>query len=189
VKNQERPADARDHRRWLGLVALGLLASWSTLGVHAVHSAIPNNPVRLPLKEQLQTQLWLPQGWKFFTRSAREETTSPYLRGEDGRWRSASTAPNFQARNLFGASRDGRAQGVEIGLILRDASHATREACRATPEICLDRARSTATLHTPSPSPTLCGDVGFVFRKPVPWAWSRSKVQMPSEVLWIKVVC
>lgn len=179
--------------RRLGLLALGLLLGWSTVTMYALHAALPYNPIRLPFEDRLDMRLILPEGWAFFTRDPREDRMQPYLRGADGQWSTASMTPNFQPKNFFGIDRAARAQGVEMGLLLEAARQVERSACEEEPQVCLGRATVGRTLRNISPSPSLCGQVGIVFQRAVPWAWSRSSqgkpITMPSKILRLDVEC
>lgn len=177
----------------LGLVALVLIAAWSTLAIHAVHAVLPNNPIKLPLAEVFDIRLILPEGWAFFTRDPRDPEAVVYLRGEDGQWRISPDVPRFHLSNAFGLDRYIRAHGVEMGLVMEEAQKAVRSDCEKEPQECLEKATAALTVNNPSPRPQLCGQVGIVLRKPVPWAWSRSHQQkpisMPSKVLRLEVQC
>lgn len=176
--------------RALGAVALFVVGSWASLTVYSVHAALPKNPIRLPLEAEINTQLWFPQGWKFFTRDAREEDFFPMVRGQDGAFVRASQAPNFQAKHVFGWSRDGRAQGIELGRLKYAAADVVPIACKAAPEDCLADAAVQLTVKNETPSPTLCGDVGIVLSRPVPWTWARSgQTSMRSRVIRMRVTC
>jgi antimicrobial peptide system SdpA family protein len=176
--------------RRLGAVAAALVGLWTALAAYAAHGALPKNPIHLPFEAEINTQLWFPQGWKFFTRDAREEDSFPMVRGEDGAFRRASAAPNFQARHVFGWSRDGRTQGIELGLLRHAAADVEPSACKGSIEACLEQAEVHVTARNEAPNPTLCGDVGIVYQRPVPWAWARSgQVSMRSRVIRMRVTC
>ena len=179
--------------RRLGLLALGLLLGWSTVALYALHAALPPNPIKLPFAERLDMRLLLPEGWAFFTRDPRDERMMPFQRGPGGEWERASRTPNFQARNSFGIDRAARAQGGELGLLLSEARDTRRMDCEDAPTVCLERAPVALRLHNSSPNPTLCGSLGLVFQKAIPWAWSRSGrekgIIMPSKVLRLDIEC
>jgi antimicrobial peptide system SdpA family protein len=175
------------------LLALGLILGWSTVAAYALHAALPYNPLQLPFADRFDIRMVLPEGWAFFTRDPRDDRMMPYVRGADAVWSTASHTPNFQPRNLFGIDRAGRAQGVEMGLLMDAARDAERQACEESPVACLERAPVARKLSNTSPRPTLCGEVGFVFQRAIPWAWSRSSrektLHMPSKVLRLDIEC
>ncbi|MFP2904935.1 SdpA family antimicrobial peptide system protein [Pyxidicoccus sp. 3LFB2] len=189
----ESPSSEPARTRRLGLLALGLILGWSTVTVYALHAALPYNPIQLPFEDRINMRLVLPEGWAFFTRDPREDRMLPYVRATDGQWAWASQTPNFQPKNAFGIDRAARAQGVEMGLLMEQAREYARQACEEDPRRCLERASPGKPLRNRSPNPTLCGQVGFVFQRAVPWAWSRTSqgkpIIMPSKVLRLEVEC
>lgn len=191
------PPSAKNGARRLGLLALGLLLGWSTVAAYALHAALPYNPIKLPFEDHFDIRLLLPEGWAFFTRDPRDPRMLPYQRGADGQWTRASRTPNFQPHNLFGIDRGGRAQGVEMGLLMEQTRQVDRIDCEVEPTLCLERAPVGEKIRNRSPNPTLCGEVGFVFQRAVPYAWSRTnrekspekKIIMPSKVLRLEIEC
>lgn len=196
TSNASTPPTTSGARR-LGVLALGLLLGWTTVTVYALHAALPYNPIKLPFADRVDIRLLLPEGWAFFTRDPRDDRMLPYLRGPEARWARASRTPNFQPQNLFGIDRAARAQGVELGLLMEQAHEARRTACEGEPTVCLESAPVAEKVRNKSPNPTLCGQVGVVFQRAVPWAWSRTnqektpekKIIMPSKVLRLDVEC
>lgn len=177
--------------RRLGLTACALVMAGAVLALYGTFSVLPYTPVRLPFANELSTPVWFPQGWAFFTRDAREDDTLVFVR-EGGTWRNAAARPYFQARYLFGLDRGSKSQGIEMGILAQQATSAVPLPCKEAPTVCLEKAPVALTLQNPAPAHrTLCGEVGLVFQKPIPWAWSRSKrpIVMPSQVLKLEVRC
>lgn len=187
------PSPQTSPSRRLGLLALGLILGWTTLTVYALHAALPFNPIELPFEKHFNIKLLLPEGWAFFTRDPRDDRMLPYQRTPEGQWAWASDTPNFQWKNAFGINRAARAQGVELGLLMKDAATLPKVECKESPTACLERAPVAQTLRNTSPRPTYCGQVGLVFQRAVPWAWSRTNqgkpITMPSKVLRLDVEC
>jgi antimicrobial peptide system SdpA family protein len=183
----------RDVRRLrvLGSLVVCLTASWSILIMYIVHSALPFNPIHLPLEGALRVRYFAPEGWAFFTRDPREERFKAFVRTRDGVWSDALTSPHSRAANLFGLNRRSTAQGIEIGLLLTEIPEKAWQGCRGEISDCLPALAVSNSIQNVSPQPTLCGDVGISAQKPVPWAWSRSrtKIIMPSRLLRLKVLC
>ncbi|WP_228558196.1 SdpA family antimicrobial peptide system protein [Myxococcus sp. AB056] len=179
--------------RRLGLLALGLILGWASVTMYAVHASLPYNPIHLPFEKHFDMKLILPEGWAFFTRDPREDRTLPYLRTPEGQWVWASNAPNFQLQNAFGINRVSRAQSVELGILTNDAAALEQVACNEAPSTCLERAPVAKTLRNKSPRPTMCGELGLVFQRTIPWAWSRTHqdkpITLPSKVLRLNVEC
>ena len=158
--------------------------------MYTVHGSLPHNALTLPGGAKLQTAVWAPEGWKFFTRNPREEQTHLYTRAGSS-WANASTGPNALARNLFGLSRAGRVQPLEYGALVKDVPKEAWVDCEGSPMECLEEAPVAASLSNTALRKTLCGSVGIVLQKPIPWAWADSKrpVVMPSRVLRLEVSC
>jgi antimicrobial peptide system SdpA family protein len=161
------------------------------LALYSAQPALPPNPLRLPFAQRMETGLLLPQGWKFFTRDPQEERILVFTRNRGGRWRPATLGPIARPANRFGVSRIPRAQGVETGLLMSRMSKRDWRDCATRPEECLRSAPAVRNLRNRSPRPTLCGAVGLVLQKPVPWAWSRAdeEIVMPSRVARLEVLC
>lgn len=177
----------------LGAFSLSLMLGWGVLFAYSVHAALPSNPIKLPAEMSVQPNVWMPQGWKFFTRDPREEEISVFVRDAEGRWVSGLRGANASPRNFFGLSRATRAQGIELGL-LTTAAGTIKDAwqpCRDRLEACVERSQLVGEVTNITPDPTLCGEVGLTLQEPVPWNWSRSKrkVTMPSKAMRVNVIC
>lgn len=177
----------------MGALALALLTGWLLVAVYALHAVMPYNPLRLPGSGFIDMRLLLPEGWAFFTRNPREPDFYVYLREPDGRWRPAADMTRFRLGTALGLDRFGRAMGLEVGLLLERAEKARRASCEREAQECLEQAPVALTVSNPGPRAQLCGSVGMHFRKPVPWAWSRSHqrepIELSSEVLRLEVQC
>ncbi len=186
------PKQSTHRVRRLGAFILALAGVWSMLAVCAVYVVLPFNPIRLPLVQTLQTYMWMPEGWAFFTRDPREPRTLTFAKVQDT-WVSSSMAPHARPSNLFGVNRASRAQGVELGLIMEAIAVAehTWEPCEEAIGTCLEAVPTADTLDNISPRPRLCGLVGLAQQEPVPWAWSynRDEITMPSQVIKLKIEC
>ncbi|MBX3221628.1 MAG: SdpA family antimicrobial peptide system protein [Labilithrix sp.] len=180
-------ADARLGGKALGL---GLLAT--ALVAVTVHGSMPANAIDSNLDRDLQTTAWAPESWRFFTRNPQEEETTPYAMQSDGAWSSAAS-PGGSPRYLFGVDRAGRAQGVELGRLLDGIPKGSFRACDddESPELCLSKTTKVVRLDNEMPRPSLCGQIGIVTKRPVPWAWARSgrTIHMPARVLRLDVKC
>ena len=78
-----------------------LATGWLALFGYSLHAGMPFNPVRLPFEDRFRASLLMPEGWKFFTRDAREERVFLYVKS-DGRWHAAMKTPHASATNAFG---------------------------------------------------------------------------------------
>jgi antimicrobial peptide system SdpA family protein len=177
------------HRR-LGAWALLVGLMWSVPTIYAVHSALPFNPVILPGAGRVDVRLWLPQGWRFFTRDAQEPDLTA-LRRTATQWTPALSWPYARPTNAFGLNRTARAHGLELGLLLTQLDARAWRRCGAAPAACLDASSAGVRIRSPLSRPALCGDIGLVQQRPVPWAWTQSGrgVTMPSTVVRVWIEC
>lgn len=177
----------------LGAVVIALAMAWSAFILYAVHIELPVNALDLPFESsvKLPLQALVPQGWGFFTRDPREPRLLPF-RHEAAVWRAASEGPNGEPWNALGLNRAARAQGVELGLLENAVPTSAWKQCTADIPGCLDALSTPIRVANPTPSPTLCGDVGLAQRDVVPWAWAGSvpdETGMPSKVVRLTITC
>lgn len=172
-----------------GLAAVVVGTVFAVLTLYTVHAALPPSALELPFAGQQMIRSVLPQGWGFFTRNPREAFPVPYREGRSGQW--AETALSLRSNYLGGFGRRSRVQDIEMGLLL-NASSVEWAPCDGDVSACLQAiGPMVGTVANPSPSPILCGDIGFVTREPIPWAWYRSAetVRMPVKILRLNVTC
>jgi antimicrobial peptide system SdpA family protein len=176
--------------RGLGALIVGTGGAFAALGAYAVHGSLQSNAVTLPFEDKATLTTVTPEGWKFFTRNPQEAQVTPYsLRGVA--WVPATYLPNSRPRNWLGIDRSGRAQSIEVGLLSEHIPAEAWTSCDDAPLSCLDGAPVAASFDNEFPEPTLCGVVGLVAQKPVPWAWARSAshLDMPSRVVRVEIRC
>lgn len=179
-------------RRRLGALALGWWGFLAIAMVYAVHGSMDaSNPVRLPGEKELGTVSYLPEGWKFFTRNAREDISFLYKKDGAGRWMRADSGENASSHNLFGLSRAGRNEGIESGLILTAIPSEAYEDCEEDAESCLGSRHTTLRLQSTATRPVFCGTMGVVVTPRVPWAWASAPTPptMKSKVVIVEVSC
>lgn len=176
--------------RALALLGTLVLICWGIVIGYVLHASMPYNPIDLPYQEDISIHVLLPERWAFFTRDPRE-SVDRYYKKSNGSWENARLGRQASVGNAFGLSRLVRAQGVEAGRLITQIAATAWKDCEKDAETCLNRADVSATLHNPSPTPTLCGTVGVIRREPVPWAWngSRESIIMPGQVLKMEVQC
>jgi antimicrobial peptide system SdpA family protein len=175
----------------LGALSVALGVSAALLTLYVVHGGMKGNALRLPYEGTINAVFWAPEGWKFFTRDCREERTTMYVR-RNGAWQDAARTPNANPANAFGLNRIGRAQGIELGLLTQDIPIESWQSCPdENPAACLERSPVARRMKNISPSPSLCGSVGLVSQKPVPWAWAKQglHVAMPIATIRLEVQC
>jgi antimicrobial peptide system SdpA family protein len=175
--------------RVIGGALLALVLFWGSLCALALYTALPFNPIQVSSERRAFVRTLFPEGWKFFTRNPQEAQLVPY-RLVDGRWLSASLLPNSRPSNLFGLGRWGRAQGVEMGILLARLGDARWTDCDEQPTTCLEGAPVVLQIDNPSPAPSLCGELALVSQQPVPWAWARNPhALLPSHVIRFEAKC
>ena len=76
-----------------GALLATLIAGGCVLSTYALHGAMPYNPIKLPFESEIGARYWIPQGWKFFTKSPHDENMLLFSQGEDGQWASANLGP------------------------------------------------------------------------------------------------
>ncbi|GAA0336230.1 SdpA family antimicrobial peptide system protein [Streptomyces blastmyceticus] len=157
-------------RPWITAIA----AAWVIVGVYVAQSFLPHNVISLPAQGKVRKTATVvtPQGWAFFTKSAKAPQYVPY-RLIEGRWEDISLTPHSRASNYFGFDRASRSQGIEVALMLhQDGINWTTCDSGETLDSCLELgARKATSAANPSPTPRLCGRAAVVEMLPVPWAW------------------
>src|SRR5699024_1858596 len=131
----------------------------------------------------------LRQGWGFFSKDTREPMLSAYPSSENNsmelQW------PNNTISNLLGLSRSGRAQGIELGSIIKEIPNEGFMECKENYRDCIDNGNEIIDVNNIYDNPTICGEWGVVLLEPVPWAWSDTmdELDMPASVAKVDVTC
>lgn len=112
-----------------------------------------------------------PQGWGFFTKSGRDPIIVPYQVEEKGNVTPLSTSPVGQLKYGAGLSRLGRAQGIELGMLLKPLDGNWSKCETRDANSCLDSAGkdSVVEIKNISPLPSVCGKVIFIETEPIPF--------------------
>ncbi|MFJ2816165.1 SdpA family antimicrobial peptide system protein [Streptomyces sp. NPDC087294] len=157
---------------WVTTIAV----AWAIVCLYVAQSFLPHNVISLPGQGNTKkvATVVAPQGWAFFTKSAKDPQYAPY-RMADGAWRSAALTPHSRPSNVFGFDRAPRSQGIEVALLLHQ-KNVRWTSCQEVTSVtaCLEHAASRVTTTTnPSPAPTLCGRAAVAEMQPVPWAWRQ----------------
>ena len=175
---------------WLkGAFTALAFASWTRAASYSIHAGMRPNPITLPGEDADAARVFMPQGWRFFTKHAEEANPAVFVRvGPE--WLPAFRESPYSIRYLFGANRTGRYRGVEIGLLEAAVAKSAWTNCAHDPVTCLS-ALQPRNIRTVKERPTLCGELGLVQQPPIPWAWARSSrpVIMPSKVARVVVPC
>ncbi len=177
------------HRAGLVGVAMLVAVPYVVVATYSAFGGLPYNSIHLPGATAIAPMRWLPQGWAFFSRDAREQDM--YLwRWSDGRWQPASRAPHGEPRNLFGFARASRSQRAEAAALAARVPDSLWWDCRAVDTLCL-ALPATGVPPSGARRPSLCGRIGFVLRKPIPFAWARRYplIVMPARATVVEVSC
>lgn len=134
--------------------------------------SIPNIAVDQNGKSTLEryVKATFPQGWGFFTKSGQDPVIVPYGISE-GKIESISASPVGRPKYALGLSRVGRAQGIEMGLLMKHLDNTWEKCASRDAEKCVNRAKRepVQAIENISPHPSVCGDVIFLETEPVPF--------------------
>jgi len=146
-----------------------------------------DSPLRPPATRRMQMLGVAPQFWGYF--AAPQEGRLQVYRWRDGAWVQLD-APLGSASNLLGLQRGPVHHSSEFRALLSQIGTRWADA-RVTSTQLPDDPGPTLELKNLAREPQLCGDVLFIERRPVPWAWARSsaRVAMPAKVARLRVQC
>ncbi|MFD6532731.1 SdpA family antimicrobial peptide system protein [Streptomyces sp. NPDC060184] len=172
-------------RAWI----TGTAVLCAVVGLYVAQTQVPKNVVHLPGQKAVKpvAVAVAPQGWAFFTKSARGSEFEPF-RWDGSTWASASLGRHSE----HGFNRVSRSQGIETALLLHEAGRTTPTPCAlATVQECLKKARGATTVVNRTPDPTLCGRIAVVEQKPTPWAWRDllPTAHTPENAVLLEVSC
>ena len=149
------------------------------------------NAVALPLEQAINTTLFVPEGWAFFTRNPREPRFLVFGRALDGTW-VRTVSPTDDPLATFAFSRKARSLNVEAGLFSSHVKETYWQSCALLPSSCLSSwSGGLLSIVNPTPRPALCGALALVQQDRVPWAWANrvDPNSMPSRIVRIDVKC
>lgn len=151
-------------------------------------NAVVWSPKKIGLWQIEYSQLIAPQGWSFFTRSAREPNTIPF----DSEGNSLSKLPTSQMNNSFGINREGRAQGIEIGLLTASIEKTSFNSCDSVNLYeCLDIAKksniNSIKISNPLARPSLCGEILLISAKPYAFEYRNYVESLFYGEGWVKI--
>ncbi|MFJ3705175.1 MULTISPECIES: SdpA family antimicrobial peptide system protein [Streptomyces] len=159
------------------------------VALYVAQTQLPKNVLSLPGQQSVKpvAVTVAPQGWAFFTKSARSPEFEPFhLDGST--WTSASLGRHSE----HGFDRASRSQGIETALLLHEAGKTTRTDCGpSSVQECLKKARTVTAVTNRTPDPTLCGRTAVIEQKPTPWAWRDllPDTRTPETVILLDVSC
>lgn len=171
-------------------------AALLALGLYSISSSIPATIFTLPYFDEVKPNAVsaMPQGWAFFSKSPRDPSIAPYRANGDGSYASLSKLPTTRVENLFGVSREGRAQGVEVALISGGPVPTDWTECDSPViEECAELAaeKPPKTVLNGVSSPSICDEVFLVQTTPVPWSF-RNQTELrekADKIIKLQVEC
>ncbi|MFF9347419.1 SdpA family antimicrobial peptide system protein [Streptomyces sp. NPDC014734] len=159
------------------------------VALYVAQTQLPKNVLNLPGQKAVKpvAVTVTPQGWAFFTKSARSPEFEPF-RWDGSAWASASLGRHSE----HGFDRVSRSQGIETALLIHEARKATRTACELSPvQECLRKTRVATAVTNRTPEPSLCGRIAVVEQKSTPWAWRDlvPALRTPQNAILLDVSC
>ncbi|GAA4195732.1 hypothetical protein GCM10022289_00350 [Pedobacter jeongneungensis] len=170
----------------LSLIFL-VLVIFSAIVLYCVMTTSLQTPFNTSSTVKRNTFYFLPQGWAFFTRDAREEKLWAYKRTGNGSLIPLSPSGGSFIY-LFGINREGRKLTSDYNRLLSGIDSALwKHIDFDLTKIAVDSRQKTI-LHIKNKDETwkAKGEVVFVKKKLTPWAWSHfESVKMPSKYVRI----
>ncbi|MRM96251.1 SdpA family antimicrobial peptide system protein [Riemerella anatipestifer] len=154
-------------------------------------SSIPFNPIQYKINFVKQVYTYLPQGWAFFTRDARENQLYIYKINNNKLEIINQKHSNFE--NIMGLSRRVSKLVLEAevvsNIIGKNNFYKTNWNFDSNLHGIIPNNK--IVLKNPIKSPILCGDYVFVYHKIVPWAWSKNtrKIRMEGTIIKVRIKC
>ncbi len=180
-----------DPGKWLLAFSLFLAMIWLMAMVYIARSSLSYSVLNLPFDSRANRAVvrsFFPEGFGFFTRDPQEARLYIY-KLENGQIIPLSR-PNATFGHLFGISRKGRAQNIELGQLLGQLQKMPWRECKNSLAECVSPEWPENKIKNHNIYPLLCGDIIIQVKKPIPWAWHRDfKAQMPSEIIKVTILC
>jgi len=131
----------------------------------------------------------LPQGWAFFTRDGREETTKPYVAGRDHEWHELENFRSTVLSTGWGADRTARAVLADVGALETRVDE--WKTCASDVDSCVQEvaASSPQVIEGLRPRPELCGNIVLVRSKPVPFSYAGLTREREARAALLEVSC
>lgn len=179
------------HLRSARIIFNSICAVVLVAAVYAVHAVVPPDALSLPGEGHLETVRFVPEGWAFFTKTPRTPELIVYRPGTSGGvWHKAGQG-TYSEDSFIGFSRNPRAEGVELGLLVHAVPQRAWQWCSRVPANCLLSMNAPAAIRDREKSPRLCGRLALVQQERVPWAYRNSSKEqdMPSLIALLDVSC
>ncbi|MBD3108813.1 SdpA family antimicrobial peptide system protein [Bacillus sp. AGMB 02131] len=171
----------------LSITFIGTAFAFLIFLASTVIAVLPKGPMSFSKDTEQLISTVIYQGWGFFSKNPREPMLNaiPLDNEEEITW------PNNRAKNFFGLKRIGRSQGIELGALISDIPKEKFQKCNGNTKECAENIKTEDIIivENKNPRPELCGLWAVSFEEQVPWSWGDAKVEMPSEVVKVEVVC
>lgn len=140
-------------------------------------SALPTTVIQPALPHKLEASLVtaFPQGWAFFTKSPKEPELVPLQKVSGGKLEMATQLPTARIENVFGFSRYGRAQGVELAILANSVPGSHWQQCDGSSRECRNSLDETMRypLVNETPGAILCGELMLLERAATPYNYQE----------------
>ncbi|MFA9458371.1 SdpA family antimicrobial peptide system protein [Halalkalibacter sp. AB-rgal2] len=164
----------------LSLITFGFLFS-------SIYKALPPNVVEIPIIDNLNMTSWFPQGWGFYSKDPTEGRINVY---DENGYSSDLSWPNSSSTNLFGLKKEGRADGIEAGMLFGLVPEEHWIECNGSLENCLqENKENVVAITNTSPRESLCGKKILTREEYTPWLWSSYDPEMPLFYVEVDIEC
>ncbi|MGG0219813.1 SdpA family antimicrobial peptide system protein [Bacillus mycoides] len=169
------------------LIFITISLIWLVFFLYSIIAVLPGSTFSVSTKNKLLVSNTIPQGWGFYSKDPREEMINLV---DPNTGKTAAKWPNNMPVNMFGLKREGRSQGIEVGLLMEGVKKEQWNSCSKNPTNCLKEIKEPIKINNPTKNATVCGEYGIILQKPVPWAWSKNKeIVMPSKITKVNSIC
>lgn len=166
-----------------------LLLFWASVIRATVLGAVHDSPIRLRPRGQSYVAGLVPEGWNFFTRSAREPVMRAF-QWKQGEWKDLG---GRNSSHWFGITKEARIVSMDLQYLTGEISAEAWRACEVTTAACLlrDELLPAVRVQNSSNLRRVCGKILLDHRPLVPWAWSRptAVLNMPGQYAILDVTC
>lgn len=155
------------------LTLVGFSSIWGFIFIFSILVSMGTTPVTASLNKETKFSYMalLPQGWGFFSKNPREPISGLYSANNDSlevQW------PNMSPKNLFGIYRKGRAQAVDMGLIMSKISKDKWTTCNnSSIDTCKEKVLNSISIKNNAKNPLICGEYYITRESIVPWNYAK----------------
>lgn len=167
------------------------LVIFSSTMLYSIMGSSLQTPFYINKLIKLNISYFLPQGWAFFTRDAREEKVFAFKRQLNGKLTKLSP-PSASYIYLFGLNREGRKLSSEYLSLLSQIDRISWISCNYDlDEIAIQSHKiKPISLKSDTHISKCCGEIIFVKTRLKPWAWNKfESIEMPAKFIRLYVSC